>query len=115
MSNNPVDTWIEHPELELAATTWTGEWWTRGGGGNAWDAFAYDPEADLLYIGTGNGGPWNRDLRSPDGGDNLFLSSILAVRPDSGELAEWILHDRLPVRLQLQIHKYVWGADVRGV
>jgi quinohemoprotein ethanol dehydrogenase len=77
---------FEHPELEYAAKTWTGEWWKRGGGGNAWDAFAYDPEADLLYIGTGNGGPWNRDLRSPGGGDNLFISSILALRPDSGEL-----------------------------
>jgi 7-carboxy-7-deazaguanine synthase len=30
-------------------------------------------------------------------------------------LAEWILADRLPVRLQLQAHKYIWGADVRGV
>jgi quinohemoprotein ethanol dehydrogenase len=77
---------FEHAELEYAARTWTGEWWTMGGGGTAWDSFAYDPEADLLYIGTGNGGPWNRDLRSPDGGDNLFLASILAVRPDTGEL-----------------------------
>jgi 7-carboxy-7-deazaguanine synthase len=34
---------------------------------------------------------------------------------DPKQLAEWILADRLPVRLQLQAHKYVWGADVRGV
>ena len=77
---------FEHPELEMAAETWTGEWWERGGGGTAWDSFAYDPLSDLLYVGTGNGGPWNRDARSPGGGDNLFLSSILALRPDTGEL-----------------------------
>ncbi len=46
---------------------------------------AYDAEADLLYIGVGNGSPWSRDLRSPGGGDNLFLSSIVALRPDDGE------------------------------
>ena len=34
---------------------------------------------------------------------------------DSSELARWILDDRLPVRLQLQVHKYIWGPDVRGV
>ena len=77
---------FENPELEYAATTWTGDWWQRGGGGTTWDGLAYDPAADLLYVGTGNGGPWNRDLRSPGGGDNLYLSSILALRPDSGEL-----------------------------
>ena len=47
---------------------------------------AYDPELDLLYVGTGNGSPWNRWLRSPGGGDNLYLASILALRPETGEL-----------------------------
>ncbi|MEO0998333.1 MAG: PQQ-binding-like beta-propeller repeat protein, partial [Pseudomonadota bacterium] len=65
--------------------TWTGEWWTMGGGGTAWDSFSYDPELDLLYIGVGNGGPWDRNVRSPGGGDNLFLASIVALRPDTGE------------------------------
>ena len=51
-----------------------------------WDSLAYDPELDLLYVGTGNGSPWNRNIRSPDGGDNLYLSSILALRPDTGEM-----------------------------
>jgi quinohemoprotein ethanol dehydrogenase len=77
---------FEHPELEMAAKTWTGEWWKYGGGGTAWDGMAYDPAADLLYIGTGNGSPWDRSFRSPQGGDNLFLASILAVRPDTGRL-----------------------------
>jgi len=77
---------FEHPELAMAAKTWTGEWWKMGGGGTVWDGMAYDPDADLLYIGTGNGGPWNANLRSPQGGDNLFLASVLAVKPDTGKL-----------------------------
>lgn len=78
----------EHPELAEAAKTWTGdEYWKLGGGGTVWDSMAYDPELDLLYIGTGNGSPWNRNIRSPRGGDNLYLSSILAIHPDSGRLA----------------------------
>ena len=81
---NPADG-FESPAMEMAARTWHGEWWTKGGGGTAWDSFSYDPELDLLYIGTGNGAPWSRDLRSPGGGDNLFLCSIVAVRPDDGK------------------------------
>ncbi len=77
---------FENPALAPAAKTWTGEWWKMGGGGTVWDTFAYDPVADLMYVGTGNGGPWNRDYRSPGGGDNLYLSSILAIRPDTGKL-----------------------------
>jgi alcohol dehydrogenase (cytochrome c)/quinohemoprotein ethanol dehydrogenase len=81
----------EDPEyLKAAAETWSGEFWNIGGGGTVWDSMAYDPELDLLYIGVGNGSPWNRAYRSPgaDGtgeGDNLYLSSIVAIRPDSGE------------------------------
>jgi PQQ-dependent dehydrogenase (methanol/ethanol family) len=76
---------FENPILEMAAKTWTGEWWKLGGGGTVWDSMAYDAELDLLYIGVGNGSPWNAQIRSPDGGDNLFLSSIVALRPDTGE------------------------------
>ncbi|MCV6627837.1 MAG: PQQ-dependent dehydrogenase, methanol/ethanol family [Cellvibrionaceae bacterium] len=76
---------FENPALEMAAKTWSGQWWKLGGGGTAWDSMAYDPELDLLYVGVGNGSPWNRNIRSPEGGDNLFLSSIVAVRPDTGE------------------------------
>ncbi|HAT26903.1 MAG TPA: PQQ-dependent dehydrogenase, methanol/ethanol family [Gammaproteobacteria bacterium] len=81
---NPADG-FEDAAMEMAAETWTGEWWRHGGGGNAWHGFTYDAELDQLYIGTGNGSPWNRKIRSPGGGDNLFLSSIVALDPDTGE------------------------------
>ncbi len=81
---NPADG-FESEALEMAAGTWTGEWWKVGGGGTVWDSIVYDPELDLLYLGVGNGSPWDRNLRSPGGGDNLFLASIVAVRPDTGE------------------------------
>jgi quinohemoprotein ethanol dehydrogenase len=77
---------FESEALEAAAKTWSGEWWTGGGGGTVWDSMAIDPELDLLYVGTGNGSPWVRRIRSPGGGDNLYLSSILALDPDDGEL-----------------------------
>ena len=80
---NPADG-FENAAMEMAAKTWTGEWWKFGGGGNAWHGFTYDAELDRLYIGTGNGSPWNRKIRSPGGGDNLFLSSIVALNPDDG-------------------------------
>jgi quinohemoprotein ethanol dehydrogenase len=77
---------FESEAMQMAAKTWTGEWWKLGGGGGTvWDAMAYDPELDLLYIGVGNGTPWNQSIRSPGGGDNLFLSSIVALRPETGE------------------------------
>ena len=81
---NPADG-FENDAMRMAAKTWTGEWWVHGGGGNAWHGFTYDPDLDLLYIGTGNGSPWNRKIRSPEGGDNLFLCSIVALDPDTGE------------------------------
>ncbi len=71
--------------LKAAAETWNGDFWKLGGGGTVWDSMAYDPELDLLYIGVGNGSPWNRAYRSPGGGDNLYLSSIVAIRPETGE------------------------------
>lgn len=77
---------FESPAMEAAAKTWNGEWWKYGGGGTAWDAMAFDPELNLLYVGTGNGSPWNREYRSPGGGDNLYLSSIVALDADDGHL-----------------------------
>jgi quinohemoprotein ethanol dehydrogenase len=76
---------FEQPILAQSAKTWTGEWWKNGGGGTVWDSIVYDPELDLLYIGVGNGGPWNEKYRSPAGGANLFTSSIVALKPDTGE------------------------------
>jgi quinohemoprotein ethanol dehydrogenase len=73
--------------LQKAEATWKGEWWKQGGGGTVWDAMAYDPELDLLYIGVGNGSPWNQAVRSPGGGDNLYLSSIVAIKATTGEYA----------------------------
>ena len=80
---DPADAY-EQNILFDAASTWTGEWWRLGGGGTVWDAMAYDVDLDLLYIGVGNGSPWNQSLRSPGGGDNLFLTSIVALDPDDG-------------------------------
>jgi quinohemoprotein ethanol dehydrogenase len=77
---------FESEAMRRAAATWTGRWWEMGGGGTVWDSMAFDPELNLLYVGTGNGSPWNRDVRSPGGGDNLYLASILALDADTGDL-----------------------------
>jgi quinohemoprotein ethanol dehydrogenase len=76
---------FENPAMEMAAKTWTGEWWKLGGGGTAWDAIVYDRALGLVYIGVGNGSPWSQRHRSPGGGDNLFLASIVALKADTGE------------------------------
>jgi quinohemoprotein ethanol dehydrogenase len=79
---------IENPELAVAAKTWDPHSrWDLGGGGNVWDGMTYDPELNLLYVATGNGATYNHTRRSPTGGDNLYLSSILAIHPDTGRLA----------------------------
>lgn len=69
----------------LAADSWTGEWWKLGGGGSPWNNFTYDRESDTILIGTGNGYPWNSKIRSPQGGDNLFLCAIVAVDAKTGK------------------------------
>jgi quinohemoprotein ethanol dehydrogenase len=70
--------------MPMAAKTWSGEWWKVGGGGNDWDAIVYDPKLDLVYVGTGNGSPHPQQFRSPGGGDNLFLCSIVAMNAHTG-------------------------------
>jgi PQQ-dependent dehydrogenase (methanol/ethanol family) len=70
--------------MPMAAKTWNGEWWKTGGGGPPWDGIVYDPQTDLVIFGTGNGAPWPSDVRSPGGGDNLFLASIVAVDAKTG-------------------------------
>jgi len=77
----------EDASMAKAATTWdpAGKYWEAGGGGTAWDTMAFDPALNMLYIGTGNGSPWARNQRSPAGGDNLYLASIVALNPDTGQ------------------------------
>jgi PQQ-dependent dehydrogenase (methanol/ethanol family) len=76
---------FENKAMEMAAKTWSGEWWKGGGGGSVWDAISYDPDLNLVYFGTGNGVEWNHSVRSAGQGDNLFLSSIVALNADTGE------------------------------
>ena len=79
------------PELKAAAKTWDPRSrWDIGGGGNAWDAILYDPEFNLIYIGTGNGEPHSAYVRSPRGGDNLYVASIIALHADTGRLAWYV-------------------------
>jgi quinohemoprotein ethanol dehydrogenase len=75
----------EHPEVTEARKTWDPKSaWDLGGGGTAWDSIVYDPDTNIVYVGTGNGSPHPIWQRSPAGGDNLYLSSILALDADSG-------------------------------
>jgi quinohemoprotein ethanol dehydrogenase len=70
---------------QIASKTWAGKWWTQGGGGTVWNAITYDKEFDTIYIGTGNGAPWNRKVRSAGQGDNLFLCSVVALDAKTGK------------------------------
>jgi quinohemoprotein ethanol dehydrogenase len=79
---------FENKALEMAAKTWDPKRdWTTGDGGNVWDGIAYDAKRDLVYLGTANGAPWNSRHRSPSGGDNLFIASIVALHAHTGEYA----------------------------
>lgn len=77
---------FEDESMKKAAATWdpSGKYWETGGGGTAWDTIAFDPDLKLVYIGTGNGSPWSQKRRSPKGGDNLYLSSIVALDVETG-------------------------------
>lgn len=75
---------FENKAMADAAKTWTGEWWKFGGGGTVYHAMAYDAKYDRIYLGTGNGFPWNQKIRSPGGGDNLYLGSIVALDAKTG-------------------------------
>jgi len=77
---------FENDAMKKAAPTWSGEWYKMGGGATVWDGMSYDPQANLVYFGTGNGGPWPEVLRGSQGKDNLYVCSIIAVNPDNGEM-----------------------------
>jgi len=81
---NPADG-FENSAMAMAAKTWRGEWWKVFGGGTVWNGLTYDPELELLYVGVGNGDPWDHDLRSQGSGDNLFLCAIVALNANTGE------------------------------
>lgn len=86
-SNQPDHAASDPPLMTMAYQTWgpQGAWIHSGGGGTVWDAIVYDPRTDLVYVGVGNGSPWNYKQRSDGIGDNLFLGSIVAIRPETGE------------------------------
>ena len=94
----------EPAHLRAARKTWSKDsLWEAGLGGTVWDSLAYDPELNLLYVGVGNSAQYNRAQRSPGGGDNLYLSSILAVNPDDGTL---VWHYQTTPRRELGLHRY---------
>jgi quinohemoprotein ethanol dehydrogenase len=73
------------PAMERAAATWTGEFWKTGTGGGPWDGITFDTGLNRIYIGTGNAAPYDPEVRSPGGGDNLYTASIVALDADSGK------------------------------
>jgi quinohemoprotein ethanol dehydrogenase len=79
---------FENEAMRAAAKTWGGEFYKNGGGGAVWDGFAYDPEANLVYVGTGNAEPWVQKFRGAQNVDNLYTCSILAVDLTTG-LLKW--------------------------
>jgi quinohemoprotein ethanol dehydrogenase len=78
---------FEDESMRRAASTWdpSARYWELGGGGTAWDSIVVDPEQNRVYVGTGNGSPWSQKRRSPAGGDNLYLASIVALDADTGQ------------------------------
>ena len=77
---------FENEAMRVAAKTWGGDFFKNGGGGAVWDGFAYDPEANLVYVGTGNAQPWVQKFRGAQGLDNLYTCSILAVDLTTGQI-----------------------------
>lgn len=78
---------VDQPELAAAAKTWSASSrYDIGVGGTVWDGMVFDPKLNLLYIGVGNAGPWPAAVRSPGGGDNLYVGSIVAIDPRTGRM-----------------------------
>jgi quinohemoprotein ethanol dehydrogenase len=73
------------PAMERAAKTWSGPYWNTGTGGTVWNGITFDAELNRLYIGVGNGAPYDVATRSPGDGDNLYLASIVALDANTGK------------------------------
>lgn len=74
--------WTTASGSDKGADTWK-PGMAETGGGPTWLTGTYDPALDLVYWGTGNGAPWNAAMR---GGDSLYIGSVLAIRPATGEI-----------------------------
>ncbi len=93
--------------MKMAAATWSGDAWQEfGGGGSAWNEMTYDPDSDLLFFGTAGAIPYVHKERSPAGGDNLFLSSVLAINASSGQYVwhyQTVPHDSWDYNVNMNI------------
>ena len=76
---------FEQPIYAEWAKTWDAskKWWVAGGGGPVWGGVAYDPDEDLVYVGSGQPGPWTSVSRGS--GDNLCTDCIIAVKGSTGK------------------------------
>ncbi len=105
---------FEGKHLEVAAKTWSGEWWKTGGGGNVWDSITYDPVTNLIYFGTANAEPWNPAKRGGDNqkaSDSLYTASIVAVNADTGEYA-WHFQETPEDRWDFDSNQQIMVADL---
>jgi quinohemoprotein ethanol dehydrogenase len=75
----------ENEAMRRAIATWDTKATKQGWGGTVWDSISYDPDADLVYFGTGNAGPWPANLRNAENKDNLYVCSIVALKGETGE------------------------------
>jgi PQQ-dependent dehydrogenase (methanol/ethanol family) len=101
---------------DLGVSSWPPDAW-KIGGGTVWGWLSYDPEADLIYYGTANPGPWNPEQRP---GDNKWTCGLFARKPDTGE-AIWFyqtsphdLYDHDGINEQVLVDLNV-GGRVRKV
>jgi len=95
----------------LGVSSWPPDAW-KIGGGTMWGWISYDPDADLIYYGSANPGPWNPEVRP---GDNKWTSTLFARRPETGE-AVWAyqlsphdLHDYDGINEQILIDLDIGG------
>ncbi|HVW70656.1 MAG TPA: PQQ-dependent dehydrogenase, methanol/ethanol family [Steroidobacteraceae bacterium] len=111
----------ENPDVTFARKSWAADTrWDLGGGGSAWDSMVYDPALGLIYLGLGNGDPHPRWERSPGGGDNLFVSSIVAVAANTGRV-KWYYQETpgdswdYDATAPIVLADLRWGGQLRHV